>query len=48
MAGEPKRMWVIEADNHRFSGNRLELEQRLLEALEWIKSPDVKGAYNPD
>ena len=39
MAGEPKRMWVIEADNHRFSGNRLELEQRLLEALEWIKSP---------
>jgi hypothetical protein len=39
MAGEPKRMWVIEAANHRFSSNRLELEQRLLEALAWIRNP---------
>jgi alpha-beta hydrolase superfamily lysophospholipase len=37
-AGEPKKMWIIEAATHRFSDNRAELDQRLLEALEWIKS----------
>ncbi len=38
-AGEPKRMWVIEAANHRFSDNRAELDSRILEALQWIKTP---------
>jgi Bacterial virulence protein (VirJ) len=38
-AGEPKRMWVIEAANHRFSNNRVEFDRALLEALEWIKNP---------
>lgn len=38
-AGEPKRMWVIEAANHRFSDNRDELDRRVLEALQWIKAP---------
>jgi hypothetical protein len=38
MAGEPKRMWVIEASNHRFSDNRDELDRRIIEALEWIKA----------
>lgn len=38
-AGEPKRMWVVEAANHRFGNNRAELCQRLLEALEWINHP---------
>jgi len=37
-AGEPKRMWVIEAANHRFSNNRGELDQRMLEALRWMKT----------
>jgi dienelactone hydrolase len=37
-AGEPKRMWVIEADNHRFSNSHDELDRRMLEALTWIKS----------
>ncbi len=37
-AGEPKRMWVIEAANHRFSDNRDELDSRVLEALQWIKA----------
>jgi hypothetical protein len=37
-AGEPKRMWVIEAGNHRFSDNRDELDRRMVEALEWIKN----------
>jgi hypothetical protein len=35
-AEEPKKMWVIEASNHRFSENRPELDRRMLEALEWI------------
>jgi hypothetical protein len=37
-AGEPKRMWTIEASNHRFSDNRPELDLRILEALGWIRS----------
>ncbi len=36
-AGDPKRMWVIDAANHRFSDRRDELDRRLLEALDWIK-----------
>jgi fermentation-respiration switch protein FrsA (DUF1100 family) len=39
LAGKPKRMWVIEADNHRFSNARDELDRRILEALGWIQSP---------
>jgi dienelactone hydrolase len=35
--GEPKKMWVIEAANHRFSNNRAELDRVILEALHWIK-----------
>jgi hypothetical protein len=35
-AGEPKRMWVIESANHRFSDARDELDRRVLEALQWI------------
>ncbi len=38
-AGDPKKMWVIEASNHRFSDNRSELDRCILEALEWIRSP---------
>jgi hypothetical protein len=37
-AGEPKKMWVIEAANHRFSDNRDELDRRILEALDWIRA----------
>jgi hypothetical protein len=37
-AGEPKKMWVIEAANHRFSDNRDELDRRIVEALDWIRS----------
>ena len=37
-ASEPKRMWVVEAANHRFSNNRVELDLRMLEALRWIKT----------
>jgi fermentation-respiration switch protein FrsA (DUF1100 family) len=37
-AGEPKRMWIIEAANHRFSNNRPELDRKILEALAWIEN----------
>jgi pimeloyl-ACP methyl ester carboxylesterase len=36
-AGEPKRMWVVESSNHRFSDNRPELDRCVLEALQWIR-----------
>ena len=36
-AGEPKKMWIIEAANHRFSDNRADLDRVTLEALAWIR-----------
>jgi dipeptidyl aminopeptidase/acylaminoacyl peptidase len=38
-AGGPKRMWVIEAQDHRFSGRVEEFSQRLLEAMAWVATP---------
>ena len=38
LAKEPKRMWVVEAANHRFSDNHVGLNNSILEALSWIKS----------
>lgn len=35
-AREPKKLWIIDARNHRFSGHEAELTQKLLEAIEWI------------
>jgi dienelactone hydrolase len=37
-AREPKRLWIIEAADHRFSDNMAELERRLLEAIAWVTS----------
>jgi alpha-beta hydrolase superfamily lysophospholipase len=37
-AREPKRLWVIDAADHRFSDNRPELQGRLKEAIAWIES----------
>ncbi len=39
-AGEPKKMWVIESSNHRFSENRPELDRRILEAMKWIRDKE--------
>lgn len=36
-AREPKRLWVIEATNHRFSDNQPELQRSLKEAIAWIE-----------
>jgi alpha-beta hydrolase superfamily lysophospholipase len=38
-AGAPKRMWVIDASDHRFSNQGTELSARLLEALDWVARP---------
>lgn len=36
-AREPKRLWVIKASDHRFSDNLTEFDQRLLEAIAWVR-----------
>ncbi|HUU33983.1 MAG TPA: alpha/beta hydrolase [Vicinamibacterales bacterium] len=35
-ANEPKRLWVVEAADHRFSNNLTEFDRRLFEALTWV------------
>jgi pimeloyl-ACP methyl ester carboxylesterase len=35
-ANGPKRLWIIEASDHRFSDNQAEFDRRLLEAIAWV------------
>jgi fermentation-respiration switch protein FrsA (DUF1100 family) len=35
-AREPKRLWTVNAANHRFSGNLEEFDRTLLDAIAWI------------
>jgi fermentation-respiration switch protein FrsA (DUF1100 family) len=35
-AGEPKKLWMINAADHRFSNNEPEFDRRLFEALAWV------------
>jgi hypothetical protein len=37
-AQQPKRLWFVQASNHRFSGNEGTFDLRLLEACDWIRS----------
>jgi alpha-beta hydrolase superfamily lysophospholipase len=37
-AKEPSRLWIVEATNHNFDGNKEEMQRRVLEAVEWIKA----------
>jgi hypothetical protein len=37
-ARAPKRLWVVDASNHRFSGNVVEFDKDVIESLEWIRS----------
>jgi hypothetical protein len=39
---EPKQLWLIEADNHRFSGKEEVLNQKLLDAIAWIKAQRLR------
>lgn len=36
-AGEPKKLWTVQASNHGFTDNRLEFDRRLLEAVAWVQ-----------
>lgn len=36
LASEPRRLWLVKASNHRFSGNLAECDRRLFDALSWI------------
>lgn len=35
-AHEPKKLWIVEAADHRFSNNLAEFDRRLVEALAWV------------
>ena len=35
-AREPRKLWIVNASNHRFSDNLGEFDHRLLEALDWV------------
>jgi fermentation-respiration switch protein FrsA (DUF1100 family) len=35
-AGEPKRLWIVKAADHRFSDNLAEFDRQLAEALAWV------------
>jgi fermentation-respiration switch protein FrsA (DUF1100 family) len=37
-AKEPKRIWIVKASDHRFSDNLVEFEQRLVEAIAWVRA----------
>jgi pimeloyl-ACP methyl ester carboxylesterase len=37
-AHEPKRLWIVNASNHRFSDNLDEFDRQLLEAIAWVKA----------
>jgi fermentation-respiration switch protein FrsA (DUF1100 family) len=41
-ARPPKKLWIVNAADHRFSGNLPEFDRRLLEALAWVA--DQAGA----
>jgi hypothetical protein len=36
-ASDPKRLWMVTASDHRFSGNVPEFDRRLLESIEWVR-----------
>lgn len=36
-AKEPKRLWIVNAADHRFSDNLSEFDLKLLEAIEWLR-----------
>jgi fermentation-respiration switch protein FrsA (DUF1100 family) len=35
-AQEPKKLWIVNASDHRFSDNAAEFDRRLLEAIAWV------------
>jgi alpha-beta hydrolase superfamily lysophospholipase len=37
-ANEPKRLWIVNASNHRFSDNLDEFDRQLLDAIAWVNA----------
>jgi pimeloyl-ACP methyl ester carboxylesterase len=37
-ANEPKRLWIVQASDHRFSDNQAEFDRRLMEAIAWVRT----------
>lgn len=37
-AREPKQLWMVSASNHRFSGNIRDCDQRLADAIAWVRA----------
>jgi hypothetical protein len=37
LGGEPKRLWVVQASDHRFSDNLSGFDRSLLEAINWVQ-----------
>ena len=46
-ARQPKRLWVVNASNHRFSGNAGGLARALRDAFDWIDSRTMSQASPP-
>lgn len=38
VAQSPKRLWIVNASNHRFSDNIDEFDKQLLDAIAWVKA----------
>ena len=41
-AQDPKKLWIIDAVDHRFSNNLTEFDRCLLEAIAWITAHSAK------
>ena len=41
-ANEPRRLWIVNASNHRFSDNLDEFDRQLLEAIAWVKAHEPR------
>jgi fermentation-respiration switch protein FrsA (DUF1100 family) len=42
-ASNPKRLWMVTASDHRFSGNVPEFDRRLLESIEWVRQNEPRA-----
>jgi pimeloyl-ACP methyl ester carboxylesterase len=36
-AGKPKRLWIVNASDHRFSNNLSEFDRALVDAIDWVR-----------
>jgi fermentation-respiration switch protein FrsA (DUF1100 family) len=41
-AGEPKKLWIVKASDHRFSDNQPEFDRCLMEAIAWVKQKTTR------